>query len=262
LRKKKILNSHFFPSSGAVMRYAVLSDIHGNLEALRAVLEAVAALGADRLLCCGDIVGYNADPKACVAIVRAEGIESVLGNHDAAACGLTRPDRFTARARRAALWTLDRLDDEERGYLRSLPPERGLGGIFLCHGSVHDTDRYVLTFGDAKDAFRDLAAIPGSPALCFFGHTHVPMAFRMARGKVAVERRERFPIESRSRYLVNPGSVGQPRDGDPRASFLIYDDEERTATVHRVAYDIAACRDKIIRAGLPPELAERLELGR
>lgn len=244
------------------MRYAVLSDIHGNLEALRAVLERIAALDADRLLCCGDIVGYNADPKSCVAIVRGEGIASVLGNHDAVACGMMQPDRFTPGARRAALWTRDRLDDEERGSLCSLPRERNMGGIFLCHGTVHDTNHYLVTAGDAEDAFRLLAGLPGSPALCFFGHTHVQTAFCQTGKKVTVERRERFPLERGSRYLVNPGAVGQPRDGDPRASFLIYDDGERTVTVHRVEYDIAACQDKIIRAGLPPELALRLELGR
>jgi len=244
------------------MRYAVLSDIHGNLEALRAVLERVAALDADRILCCGDIVGYNADPKACVAIVRSEGIMSVLGNHDAVACGLMEPERFTARARRAALWTRDRIDDEERAFLLGLPREKRISSLFLCHGTVHDTDHYLLTVGDTEDAFRLLAGLPGRPAVCFFGHTHVQAAFRMTGEKIAVERRELFPLERGSRYLVNPGAVGQPRDGDPRASFVIYDEAEQTVSFHRVEYDLAACQDKIIRAGLPPELAARLELGR
>jgi len=172
------------------------------------------------------------------------------------------PEQFSARARRAALWTRDRLDDEERGSLRGLPREKDIGGIFLCHGAVHDTNYYLLTMGDAGDAFRLLAGLSGSPAVCFFGHTHVQMAFRMTGEKVAVERREHFALERGSRYLVNPGAVGQPRDGDPRASFLIYDEAERTVSFHRVAYNVAACQDKIIRAGLPPELAARLELGR
>lgn len=244
------------------MRYAVLSDIHGNLEALRAVLERVAALDADRILCCGDIVGYNADPKSCVAIVRSEGIVTVLGNHDAVACGLMQPEQFTSRARQAALWTRDRLDDEERGFLTGLPREKRIGSLFLCHGSIHDTNRYVMTRDDVSDAFSLLGELPGAPRICCFGHTHVQTAFRMTRGAIMPEQGERFTVDAGSRYLVNPGAVGQPRDGDPRASFLIYDDGERTITFHRVEYDIAACQDKIIRAGLPPELALRLEAGR
>jgi diadenosine tetraphosphatase ApaH/serine/threonine PP2A family protein phosphatase len=243
------------------MRYAVLSDIHGNLEALTAVLDRIAGLRAGRFLCLGDIVGYNANPNECIDIVRSEKMAGVLGNHDAAACGLSEPDNFNPLARQALLWTRTQLSPESRAFLQGLPREFSMPGLFLCHGAIHDTDRYLLSMDDVRETFSLMTELPGSPRACFHGHTHVKMAFSVQEGTSLREPNDSFLLDRGRRYLINPGAVGQPRDGDPRAAFLVYDSEERRVSFHRVGYDIAACQDKIIRAGLPPRLAERLAMG-
>jgi diadenosine tetraphosphatase ApaH/serine/threonine PP2A family protein phosphatase len=176
---------------------------------------------------------------------------------------MEEPDNFNRYARAAALWTRDRLTDENRSFLLALPRERRIRDFFLFHGSIHDTDRYILYRDDAVNNFHLLAGQPGPLSLGFFGHTHVKMALIESRGVLStsleLEELELFPDK---RYLINPGSAGQPRDGDPRAAFLIYDDKDRKVTFQRVEYDILTCQEKIIRAGLPPQLAERLAWGR
>lgn len=243
------------------VRYAILSDIHANLEAFRSVLGAIARVRPDRTICLGDIVGYNADPNACVDIVRSEGMACVLGNHDAAACGIEEPDAFTPVARQAALWTRGALTEENRAFLRRLPRNLQIGDFVLCHGSVDDTDRYLLYDSDLRDALAVMEGLPGCPELCFFGHTHLQAAYRCSGREIEREGPGAFSLSRGSRYLVNPGGAGQPRDGDPRAAFLLYDGDERRISLLRTAYDIAAAQDKIIRAGLPPRLAERLARG-
>jgi diadenosine tetraphosphatase ApaH/serine/threonine PP2A family protein phosphatase len=244
------------------MRCAVLSDIHGNLEAFRAVLTRIADLGVERMVCLGDLVGYNANPNECVDIVRNEGIISVLGNHDSRACGMEQPDNFNATAARAVLWTRDRLTDENRAFLAALPRELPLEDAFLCHGSIHDTDRYILFPNDVRDNFSLLVTLPGRPHICFFGHTHIPSAYSSEGTEIRQEPEGTVMIADGRQHLINPGAVGQPRDGDPRAAFAVYDAADGTVTFHRVAYDIPAAQDKLIRAGLPPGLAERLAYGR
>jgi diadenosine tetraphosphatase ApaH/serine/threonine PP2A family protein phosphatase len=244
------------------MRYAVISDIHSNLEALTAVLEKIKQLGADETCCLGDIVGYNANPNECVEIIRSEGIACILGNHDSRALGLEEPDDFNPLARSAVLWTRGELTEENKTFLRKLPRERLIDGFFLFHGSIHETDRYIFYKEDVADNFRFLAELPESPKIGFFGHTHVKMSISLHRGVLAVEYANELAVSGDKMYLINPGSVGQPRDADPRAAFLVYDDRSKIITFHRVAYDIAACQEKIIRAGLPPQLAERLSQGR
>lgn len=243
------------------MRYAILSDIHSNLEALRAVLDRAASLRPDAILCLGDIVGYNADPNECVDIVRREGMRAVMGNHDSRAAGLEEPDDFNALAERAVLWTRQQLTAENRSFLRSLPRQLAVDDFVIFHGSLHDTDRYIMTKRDVADNFRDLQALPGPPRLGFFGHTHVKLALALRGGAVALQYDELIRLEPDGRHLVNPGSVGQPRDGDPRAAFCLYDTAQQAITFFRVAYDIGACQEKVIRAGLPPRLADRLSLG-
>lgn len=243
------------------MRYAILSDIHANLEAFRSVLGAAASLRADRLVCLGDLVGYNADPNECVDIARSEGITCVLGNHDAAACGREEPDGFTPSARTAALWTRTVLTEENTQFLRGLPREMQVDDFFICHGSIHDTDRYLLDRDAAQAAVPLLDGLPGRPRVCFFGHTHVPAVYRITGPDVSREPSAAFILSGDSRYLINPGGAGQPRDGDPRAAFLLYDAGAGSITFHRADYDVAAAQDKVLRAGLPPRLAERLALG-
>jgi predicted phosphodiesterase len=244
------------------MRYAILSDIHANLEAFRAVLARTAELGTDRVICLGDIVGYYADPNACVDLVRSEGVICILGNHDAVACGIEEPDVFNLEARTAILWTRERLLPENRSFLSGLPRVMQIDDMFLCHGSISDTNRYLLYDSDARENFALMVELPGRPLTCFFGHTHARAAYSLAGPVLAQELGDAILLSSNKRYLINPGSVGQPRDNDPRAAFIIYDAQERTVVFHRVGYDIASCRDKILRASLPTRLAERLMTGR
>jgi len=243
------------------MRYAVISDIHGNLEALRSVLGRIAELGADRIVCLGDVVGYNANPNECVDIVRSEAMTCVLGNHDAAVSGISTPDTFNPHARQAMFWTRRVITEDNRRFIAALPRELAVQDFFLCHGSIHDTDRYLLSAGDVKDAFALLEGLSGRPLICFFGHTHAAALYRKRGRTIWSPPDDMVAITADERYLVNPGAVGQPRDGDPRAAFLIYDSGEGRLTFHRVGYDIAACQAKVIRAGLPPLLAERLSTG-
>lgn len=243
------------------MRYAVISDIHANLEALRAVRGRIAELGADRVLCLGDIVGYNANPNECVDIVRSEAMTCVLGNHDAVAAGLAEPDSFNPLARNAVVWTRERITEANRRFLAALPRELAVQELFLCHGSIHDTDRYLLFAGDVAENFSLLDGLSGGQRICLFGHTHAAAFYRRRGRAIETSSDAAIDVSADERYLVNPGAVGQPRDGDPRAAFLIYDSGEARLTFHRVGYDTAACQDKIIRAGLPPRLAERLSLG-
>jgi len=243
------------------MRTAVIADIHSNLEALQAVLARIEDLGADEIVCLGDIVGYNANPNECVDIIRSGNIKCVLGNHDVCAADLEEPDGFNPIARRAVLWTRAELTDENKLFLRSLPRELRVKDLFFFHGSIHDTNRYILYMSDAVDNFALLAGIGKLLRIGFFGHTHVRAVLSHSRGAVFVELSSDQWLAEENRYLINPGSVGQPRDGDPRASFLVYDADKRRVIFSRVEYDLHACQDKIIRAGLPSWLAERLVSG-
>ncbi len=243
------------------MRYAIISDIHSNFEALTAVISGIRNIRADRILCLGDIVGYNAEPNECVDMVRSEDIRCIMGNHDACACGLEEPDDFNSLAMRALLWTSEQLTGVNKDFLWNLPRELRVRNFFLFHGSIHDTNKYIIYRSDALDCFRLLDGLGGGLRLGFFGHTHVRVALRYHREALSGDLSDQVALETDAEYLLNPGSVGQPRDRDPRASFLVYDDEKQSISFHRVDYDIRSCQDKIIRAGLPPRLAERLSLG-
>jgi len=244
------------------MRYAILSDIHANLEALQAVLALITALGADMVVCLGDLVGYNANPNECIDIVRRDGITCIMGNHDAVACGLEDPVSFNPAAKESVLWTREQLTPESRSFLRGLPRELTIGDFFICHGSVHDTNRYILDDDDVRSNFSLMEDLPDRPAVCFYGHTHRRAVHRAAGNALVQERADDIPIDGEMQYLINPGAVGQPRDGDPRAAFLIYDAKARNVTFHRTEYDIATSQTSIIRAGLPARLAQRLSIGR
>jgi predicted phosphodiesterase len=243
------------------MRTAVIADIHANLEALEAVLERIAGLGVSEIVCLGDIVGYNANPNECVDLVRDRNMTCVLGNHDACAAGQEEPNSFNPIAWNAMLWTRETLCGVNKSFLAQLRREQALRDCFLFHGSIHDTNRYLAGSYEARRNFRLLAQLPGAPRIGFFGHTHVMIAFTHERGVVTTARSQDLRLSPENRYLINPGSVGQPRDGDPRASFLVYDSDDRLITFHRIVYDIRICQDKIIRARLPIRLADRLAWG-
>jgi diadenosine tetraphosphatase ApaH/serine/threonine PP2A family protein phosphatase len=216
----------------------------------------------DDIVCLGDTVGYNANPNEVLDILRSEKAHCILGNHDACAAGLEEPDDFNPLAQAAVFWTREKLSGENRQFLAALPRELLIRDFFIFHGSIHDTDRYILYRHDAKDNFRLLAGLPGRISIGFFGHTHVRAALIEQHGIIStVLAAEDLELLPGKRYLINPGSVGQPRDGDPRPAFLVYDDQDLRVTFHRVEYDMRTCQDKIIAAGLPPRLAERLQWG-
>jgi diadenosine tetraphosphatase ApaH/serine/threonine PP2A family protein phosphatase len=240
------------------VRYAVLSDIHGNLEALEAVL-ADAAPRTDALLCLGDLVGYGADPVACIEIVGARAQTIVGGNHEHAVAGLLDLEWFNPYARAAAEWTRERIDDEHRTYLAALPLVAQVGDATLAHASPDRPDEweYLVTAQDGFEAFSAFAT-----RLCFVGHSHLAGVWSL--GSAGPEHRPgsvELDLESGRRYLVNVGSVGQPRDRDPRAAYAIWDVERGTIAVRRVVYDVASARKKILEGGLPRFLADRLAWG-
>lgn len=241
------------------MRLAILSDIHSNLEALDAVLAAADEQGCERILALGDIVGYGADPDAVVARLRERNAITIAGNHDLAATGGFDVRWFNASASAAIAWTQGVMTDETKTFLQSLSPKHESDHGLLVHGSVRDpVAEYLLAADDAAVSF-ELEQF----AIAFFGHTHLPTIFRRApdghvRGWV-LSPGEEVLLSRDDRYMLNPGSVGQPRDKDPRAAFLVY--EEGRAVAHRVVYPIDAAATKIRDAGLPEWLADRLTLG-
>jgi diadenosine tetraphosphatase ApaH/serine/threonine PP2A family protein phosphatase len=245
------------------MRYLVLSDVHANLEALSAVLEAAAG-DWDQVLLLGDLVGYGADPNAVIDRVRELPIAAMVrGNHDKVAAGLAPTDSFNHVARQAIEWTAAALTPANRQWLAALPegPVAIDAVTEICHGAPWDEDAYLF---DERDVERSGSA--QDRALCLFGHTHVPSIFRLAPVVEAMlpvrGERCRVPIEPGGRYLVNCGAVGQPRDSDPRAAFGLLDSATRVLTIVRTPYEVAAAQTKILEAGLPPVLAQRLALGR
>ncbi len=241
------------------MRYAILSDIHGNLEALRAVL-ADAGGRAEAFLCLGDIVGYGADPEACTEIVAERCVGAVAGNHEHGVTGLLNLAWFNPYARAAARWTRERLDDDHRSWLAALPLVRELEDATLVHASPARPEEWDYLIG-AEDGYSAFPAF--QTRLCFVGHSHLPGVW--VQGSWGREHRpgaDTVTIEPGCRYIVNVGSVGQPRDRDPRAAYAVWDTEARRITLRRVPYDVAAARQKILTAGLPRVLAERLVEGR
>ena len=246
------------------MRYLILSDLHANWEALEAVVGQTAGT-YDKAVCCGDLVGYAADPNRVVAWVRANCAVVVRGNHDRACTGLDDLEWFNPVARAAALWTLKNLTSEHVTYTAALT--KGpilLDGFQVVHGSPFDEDEYVLAAGEAGQAFTYLES-----RLAFFGHTHVQGGFIWNHSRVETIARmsartgeESLAIDPDCAYMINPGSVGQPRDGDPRAGYAMYDSVAHTVTYHRTLYDVETAQKKIRDAGLPPILADRLLVGR
>ena len=235
----------------------ILTDIHGNKDALDAVIADAGS--AERIWCLGDIVGYGPEPAACLGWVR-EHCEVVLsGNHDYAAFDLAVVRDFNPNAAWAADWTRTQLSGDEIAYLQSLPSLVEVDGVTLAHASPADPIwTYILSVIDARDAFM---AFDG--ARCFVGHTHVAACYTEADAMIArvpVVNDEPFSLAD-GRFIINPGSVGQPRDRDPRAAYLWYDGDAQTVTWKRVAYDIASVQEKILDAGLPDRLAARLALG-
>jgi diadenosine tetraphosphatase ApaH/serine/threonine PP2A family protein phosphatase len=247
------------------MRYLVVTDIHANLEALDACLADAKARGYDHALVLGDLVGYGPDPNAVIDRIKAlDPIAMIRGNHDKVACGLEQPEGFNAVARRAALWTFEVLTPANRTWLAALPhgPVIVDETVQICHGSPFDEDAYVF---DELDAIRALKM--SQRPLCLFGHTHYPVTFALTDGRVETIGGPLAPggpltLQESSKYLLNPGAVGQPRDGDARAAYAIVDTSERRVDLFRLDYPIEVTQAKVTKAGLPDVLAQRLAVGR
>jgi predicted phosphodiesterase len=252
--------------SEIALRYLIFSDIHSNFEAFTRCRE-MADGKYDEALCLGDLVGYGPDPNAVVTGVREIASRIIRGNHDKACCGITDAEDFNALARQATLWTRGELTPENLAFLRTLPS----GPVFMdsfqmVHGSPGDEDEYIFGPGQALPTLRNLAL-----QIVLFGHTHFQGGFMITpNGRyqsircASTEDGLTFtlPLEDGARYLINPGSAGQPRDGDWRAAFAILDEEKHEVEYYRTPYDLPATQEKMRKAGLPEPLIRRLELGR
>ena len=250
------------------MRYAILSDIHANLEALSVVLDHAARSQVERYLCLGDVVGYGADPSACLERLDAVQAVTVAGNHDWACIGKLDPRWFNDAARRAVLWTRDQLGFTELDALRRLPLTATDGPMTLVHGTLRHPERfeYMIDLAQAIESLR----ICDTP-FCLVGHTHTPCVLeydgssdRITRSLFKPEELAHVPLPQggAKRCVLNPGSVGQPRDGDPRAAYAILDTADHSFSIVRLPYDLAETQRKIRAAGLPGFLADRLAMGR
>lgn len=245
------------------MRALVVSDLHSNSEALRAVLSRVRRKKFDRIICLGDFVGYGAHPNQVLDLMRTFGTPKhyIRGNHDRVAAGLDDGTGFNHAAKVAAIWTRDHLSRPNRDFLRKLPvgPVE-TGDVLLCHGSPFDEDEYVFHEGHAAQVFASC-----DQPFILYGHTHLPVVFsRDEYGRVrglAIRADATLHLERDMRHIINPGSVGQPRDRNPHSAFAIFDSERYTVQFFRVPYEVQKTQTAILRAGLPRVLADRLAYG-
>ncbi|MFA6078863.1 MAG: metallophosphoesterase family protein [Candidatus Omnitrophota bacterium] len=242
------------------MRYGVISDIHSNYEAFRAAVDALSKERIDAYLCLGDVIGYGADPHACLKLLQELKPKAlVAGNHEWAVLGLTDISLFNADAREAVLWTRKVLTAEELEFLKTFELVHETRKFVLTHGTLDSPSEFGYMLSDA-DARRTMSLM--KVPLCFVGHSHVGSIFYSKADKVKYFAGKSIEMEDRSKYVVNSGSIGQPRDFDPKASYVVYDDEKRTIELKRVKYDIKAAQEKILKVGLPDFLAYRLSTGR
>jgi diadenosine tetraphosphatase ApaH/serine/threonine PP2A family protein phosphatase len=238
------------------MKYAIISDVHANLEALTSVIDDARTRGVKHFLCLGDVVGYNANPCECIEVIRRLGGPVIMGNHDSYAVVAEIPSEVNGRARESMVWTRDQLNKEHHAWLSALKLMRRVGSFELVHSSMNDPEawNYVTDAFEATLHFK----MQETP-LCFYGHTHRPMYFTTKERKTFKDF-ERIELEHGFKYYVNVGSVGQPRGDDKRAQYAIYDTEEKIVDLCRVEYDIATACKKIRAAGLPEHNALRLEI--
>ena len=243
------------------MRYILISDIHGNLEALRAVLDFVRRLEPYQLYCLGDVVGYGADPQACLHTLQDESNLILAGNHDLAVARVIGSENFNPIASAVVDWTRRAMSDEDLEALSNMPLVYIDGDYLFTHASPIEPMefRYIRTLDDVAAALSS-----NGQRFCFVGHTHLPVIVKMNErtGAVEIVRENRVTIEDRTRYFINTGSIGQPRDSNPDACAVVLDEESETIEFLRIPYDISSCQSKILSEGLPSYLAERLMLAR
>ncbi len=240
------------------MKYAVIADIHGNLEALEVVLADAREQQCTHYTCVGDVVGYGANPKQCLDIVRKMNMPCVKGNHDEYCSSEEDLEGFNPHAAEAVVWTRKQLSDEDRKWLRELKYVRLVASFSMVHATLDQPERWGYVFDKLMAA---ASFTYQNTSVCFFGHTHVPVAFirdAVVRGGTY----SKFKVEAGRKYFVNVGSVGQPRDNNPKAAYVIYDLAEGSIELRRLDYDLGKAQQKILDAGLPPRLAERLAFGK
>jgi predicted phosphodiesterase len=240
------------------MKFAIIADIHSNLEALQVVLEDIKQQRCTHYACLGDIVGYNANPKECFDIIRGMNLPCVKGNHDEYCSSEGALEGFNPAAAEAVRWTRKQLSEEDKQWLRDLKYSRILTNFTLVHATLDGPQRWGYVFDKLAAA---ASFTYQNTAICFFGHTHVPVTFirdSVVRGGTY----SKFKVEPGKKYFVNVGAVGQPRDNNPKAAYVVYDADEATVELRRLDYDIPTTQKKILDAGLPPRLAERLAFGR
>jgi len=240
------------------MRYGILSDIHSNLEALQAVLRLYKEEGVEDFFCLGDIVGYGANPKECLDIVRDLKVVCVAGNHDWAVSGRLNPIYFNPVAKEAIFWTQKQLSSEDKDFLKSLELIFKNDDLIMVHGTLSEPERfhYMVYVSQAEAMFHLM-----DRGVCFIGHTHAPQVI-IQKGEEAQRLDElKVEIQMGQKYIINVGSGGQPRDGNSMAAYCIYDTDTRVIEVKRAPYDIKTAQEKILESGLPVSLAERLAVG-
>ena len=237
------------------MRYAVISDIHANLEALTAVLEKIDENRVDKVICLGDIVGYNANPNECLKVIRERDIKCIAGNHDTVATGSKKPTRFGQRGQKAIYWTRKQLTEENIRFLKGLRLFEMIDNRFLIvHGSLHpkpNEDNYLLTETEVMKSLDALIKDYPEVKLCFFGHTHLSGTYDYHDGILSMTKNYNINLKPDVYYFLNPGSVGKSHNyEDPRASFLIFNSEEGTVEYERIEFDMEECQKKIEQNGL------------
>jgi len=240
------------------MKYAIIADIHGNIDALQVALEDIRAQNATHIVCLGDVVGYNARPRECLQIVRDMGIPCVKGNHDEYCSSDEHLEGFNPHAADAVHWTRNQLTDDDKKWLRELKYSRMAANFTMVHATLDAPERWGYVF----DKLAAAASFPyQTTQMCFFGHTHVPVAF-MRDTVVRGGTYSKFKIDPAKKYFINVGAIGQPRDNNPKSAYVLFDMDAGTIELRRLEYDIAAAQAKIREAGLPERLAERLAYGR
>ncbi len=239
------------------MKLAIVSDIHANLEALRATLASISVEGVDKVLCLGDFVGYHADPGECIALLRRVDAVCIAGNHDSAVAGRITTEGFSAMAALGVAWTRERLDADAVAFLAGLPRQACIGGrVVAVHGALLPEGGCEMTRLDTEErrrlCFEALAEHPSGARICAFGHTHQLGVYEFRDGFERIRVEDTIPLRDDAHYLINPGTIGQPRGRERRATYIVVDSTRRTAVVRRVEYDFSSALAKARKAGLMP----------
>ena len=244
------------------MRYFIFSDIHGNLEALSVVLAQIEEVTPDKIFCLGDVVGYGPNPNECIELIHQRAHATIMGNHDHAVLGLTDITYFNQYAKTAVLWTRQVLAEENKAILETYPFSLSTDNILLVHSTPVNPERWDYIFNPLEGRYY-LQHL--REQMCFIGHSHQPVFFEQnERGDVSYDRKPQLSVNIRDncKYIINVGSVGQPRDGSPETSYAVYDSDKQVVEVRRLPYDFTLTQRKMAEADLPPFLIERLAHGR